>query len=407
LEQDVATAAANNLEIEVSKSAIAAAKQIGLAQGKVADAIEAGVPGAVGLQTQLDGLTERLQEAQSELAGAQQRARESGSGGDLQSAQKAQEEVRKIQGAINARDREVKAVDAARRSVELFASAFDRVRQEAESNFQSAQAAADQARGDDLERGVPRGNPSPERARAERDLGRQRELRDNVRRETALAEERARQDGEVQRREMEAASIDSQLASTGVLAPGQREQLIAQRERLRAENEAAVQRAVDNDPAVRQARDNSTFEERRRQSAERGRQAAATPAQRAGEELAGTLRDIRANFEALPGGAEDNEVALIAAQRRAVEDAQRQAAPAIFNLADEVQNAVLQGPSRAALQATDVSTVQGASELNRLLRGDDSARNQNLVELQKQSASLSELVAIAKANGGNPPGIFD
>ena len=214
---------------------------------------------------------------------------------------------------------------------------------------------------------------------------------------------------------MEAASIDSQLASTGVLAPAdpatgradERERLIAERERLRAENEAAVQRAVDNDPAVRQARDNSTFEERRRQSAERGRQAAATPAQRAGEELAGTLRDIRANFEALPGGAEDNEAALIAAQRRAVEAAQRQAAPAIFNLADEVQNAVLQGPSRAALQATDVSTVQGASELNRLLRGDDSARNQNLVELQKQSASLSELVAIARADGGNPPGIFD
>jgi hypothetical protein len=72
-----------------------------------------------------------------------------------------------------------------------------------------------------------------------------------------------------------------------------------------------------------------------------------------------------------------------------------------------VQNAVLQGPSRAALQATDVSTVQGASELNRLLRGDDSARNQNLVELQRQNnESLKELVNIAKANGA-PPGIFD
>ena len=71
-----------------------------------------------------------------------------------------------------------------------------------------------------------------------------------------------------------------------------------------------------------------------------------------------------------------------------------------------MQNAVLQGPSRAALQATDVSTVQGASELNRLLRGDDSARNQNLVELQKQSTALDELVRIARENGA-PPGIFD
>jgi hypothetical protein len=404
LEQDVATAAANNLEIEVSKSAIAAAKQIGLAQGKVADAIEAGVPGAVGLQTQLDGLTERLQEAQSELAGAQQRARESGSGGDLQAAQKAQEEVRKIQDAINARDREVKAVDAARRSIELFASAFDRVRQEAESNFQSAQAAADQAVGDDFERLIPPQFKSPERARAERDLESQRVLRDDVRRETALAEERARQDEGIRRREGRIAEIDSQLNGKDVLNQGQRNDLIAERERLRAENDAAVQRAVDNDPAVRKARDASNFEERRRQAQERGFEARKTPAQRAGEELAQTINDIQRTFNGNPREFLDNAAP---AQRRAVEEAQRQVAPAIFGLADEVQNAVLQGPSRAALQATDVSTVQGASELNRLLRGDDSARNQNLVELQKQSASLSELVAIAKANTGNLPGLFD
>jgi hypothetical protein len=401
LEQDVATSAANNLEIEVSKSAIAAAKQIGLAQGKVADAIEAGVPGAVGLQTQLDGLTERLQEAQSELAGAQQRARESGSGGDLQAAQKAQEEVRKIQDAINARDREVKAVDAARRSVELFASAFDRVRQEAESNFQSAQTAADQARGDDLERGTA--GSRQQRERAQRDLDRQRVLRGDVRRETALAEERARQDERVRAREARIAEIDSPLTGRDVLIKPLRNNLIAERESLRAENDAAVQRSVDNDPAVRRARDASTAEERRRQAQERGFEARKTPAQRAGEELGRTLRDIQATFN---GNAQDFLLNGVPAQRRAVEEAQRQTAPAIFNLADEVQNAVLQGPSRAALQATDVSTVQGASELNRLLRGDDSARSQDLVELQRQSASLEELVRIARANGA-PPGVLN
>lgn len=399
-----ATAAANSLEIEVSKSAIAAAKQIGLAQEKVAGAIEAGVPGAVGLQENLDGLTERLQQAQNDLAEAQKRARENRSGGDLEAAQKAQEEVRKIQEDINARDREIKAIDAARRAVELFASAFDRIRQEADSNFQASQSAADQARGDDLERDTA--GSRQQRERAQLDLDRQRARRDDVRRETALAEERARQDEEVQRREREIAAIDSQLASTGVLAPGRREQLIARREDLRAQNDAAVQARVDNDPAVRRARDVSTVEERRRQSAERGRQASMTPAQRAGEELAGTLRDIGENFAALPGGVFGNRAALNAAEQRAIDDARRQTAPAIFNLADEVQNAVLQGPSRAALQATDVTTTQGAAELNRLLRGDDSARNQNLVELQKQSNSLDELVRIARENGA-PPGIFD
>jgi len=403
LEQGIVDSA-NVLEIEVSKSAIAAAKQIGLAQGKVASAIEAGVPGAVGLQDNLDGLTERLQQAQNDLADSQKRARESGLGADLGAAQKAQEEVRKIQEDINARDREIKAIDAARRAVELFASAFDRIRQEADSNFQASQSAADQARGDDLERGTD--GSRRQRERAQRDLDRQRSLRDRVRRETALAEEAARQDEEVQRREREIAAIDSQLASTGVLAPDQRRQLIARREDLRAQNDAAVQTAVDNNPPVRLLRDASTAEERRRQSAERGRQASMTPAQRAGEELAGTLRDIGANFAALPGGVFGNFAALNAAQQRAVDDARRQTAPAIFNLADEVQNAVLQGPSRAALQASDVTTTQGAAELNRLLRGDDSARNQNLVELQKQSNSLDELVRIAKENGA-PPGIFD
>ena len=84
----------------------------------------------------------------------------------------------------------------------------------------------------------------------------------------------------------------------------------------------------------------------------------------------------------------------------------RQTAPAIFGMADAVQNAVLQGPSRAALQASDVTTMQGASELNRLIRGDDSAKNVDTVELQKQTAELQKLVAIAQANGV-PPGVFN
>ena len=57
----------------------------------------------------------------------------------------------------------------------------------------------------------------------------------------------------------------------------------------------------------------------------------------------------------------------------------------------ERRNALLQGPSRAALKATDITTTEGQSELNRLIRGDDSALDVNLVELQKQSDELSRV----------------
>ena len=72
----------------------------------------------------------------------------------------------------------------------------------------------------------------------------------------------------------------------------------------------------------------------------------------------------------------------------------RDAAPLYAQLAEEVMNARLQGPSRAALNVSDISTSQGASELNRLIRGDDSAKDVNLVELKKQSNLLE---AIEKA----------
>jgi hypothetical protein len=69
----------------------------------------------------------------------------------------------------------------------------------------------------------------------------------------------------------------------------------------------------------------------------------------------------------------------------------RQQAPLLVGFAEEVQNAILQGPSRASLSATDASTLEGQRELNRLLRGEDSARDVNLVELQKQTQSLQNI----------------
>ena len=75
-------------------------------------------------------------------------------------------------------------------------------------------------------------------------------------------------------------------------------------------------------------------------------------------------------------------------------------APLLVGFAEQRQNAILQGPSRAALQVQDITTTQGQNELNRLLRGDDSARDVNLVELKKQTTQLDQVIrAIEKATG--------
>lgn len=130
----------------------------------------------------------------------------------------------------------------------------------------------------------------------------------------------------------------------------------------------------------------------------RGRELSMTPGQRAAEEAAKGLEDIRRNFGNLAAdgnGLIDRGGMGEAMSRFATEQA-RSAAPAIFSMADEVANAVLQGPSRQALQVSDISTTQGRQELDRLLRGDDSAKNANVVELEKQNQKLTELVTTMK-----------
>lgn len=68
-----------------------------------------------------------------------------------------------------------------------------------------------------------------------------------------------------------------------------------------------------------------------------------------------------------------------------------QAAPMLIDMAQARENAILQGPSRAALNASDVSTMQGQQELNRLLRGDDPAKDVNLAEMKTQTGRLSSI----------------
>jgi hypothetical protein len=131
---------------------------------------------------------------------------------------------------------------------------------------------------------------------------------------------------------------------------------------------------------------------------ERGRQLAMTPAERAAEETRQGINDIIARFgdvaaetTGLVDGAGRN-----AAIDRFIADRARQVAPMTAGFADEVRNAILQGPSRAAIGATDASTVEGQRELNRLLRGDDSNRDVDLVGLQEEANRLLAIIAEKK-----------
>jgi hypothetical protein len=142
--------------------------------------------------------------------------------------------------------------------------------------------------------------------------------------------------------------------------------------------------------AAEQARKDA--EDARRRSAERGAGLVASES----EKFANELRQGVADIEAFVGPRTVDNVRRsreLSDQfvSNAIRQRQLQVAPAVFALQDQIRNAALGGPSRAALSASDIRTQQGTSELNRLLRGDDPARDQNIVELRKQTAELAGL----------------
>jgi hypothetical protein len=115
-----------------------------------------------------------------------------------------------------------------------------------------------------------------------------------------------------------------------------------------------------------------------------------------------TLSDRQKREEELNKQANDIENALLADRASGAGDAEllqglNNARGSFFQgtmmagFQQERRNALLQGPSRAALQVTDITTTQGQSELNRLIRGDDASLDVNLVELQKQSDELARI----------------
>jgi hypothetical protein len=123
------------------------------------------------------------------------------------------------------------------------------------------------------------------------------------------------------------------------------------------------------------------------ESRQRGRDLALTDRER-------TAREIQQNAVDLGNALPEIGAAGVQAAAKNLVD---RLAPAFAALRDEVLNARLQGPSRAALQVADINTAEGARELNRLIRGDDAARDANLLELQKQTGVLEDIKASIEA----------
>jgi hypothetical protein len=133
------------------------------------------------------------------------------------------------------------------------------------------------------------------------------------------------------------------------------------------------------DAALNRVEEASRAEEDLQSSIERGRQLLLGESGRRAEQMNASIGDIE------NAGGDQRQIAVFLAEQA------RQIAPAVFALREQVANAAASGPNRAQLNASDIRNQQGAAELNRLLRRDDSARYQNLAELRSQTAELRGL----------------
>lgn len=273
-----------------------------------------------------------------------------------------------------------------------------------------AQGRADQARRQANEAEAIFGDGSPEAKRArERQDREEASMRDaegeRRRAEAAIADDRARFEQEMQNganpaaqaRAERIAELDEAVKSE-TLGSGLRAKAKAERDRLMAEQE----QEFENRPGVKAERkkaDEADREMQQRQSVERGLEMGRTEEEKRREEVRRQTGDLANAVNSLKDAGQRPQARQLA-QRGAAELA-RQVAPMFAQFGDEVLSARLQGPSRAALQASDIQTTQGASELNRLIRGEDSARdNVNLVELKKQSTLLEAIEKAVKDNTG-------
>jgi hypothetical protein len=347
--------------------------------------------------------------------------------GRIDEAKKAAELVAKIADSAEVRQREARAIAEAASASERFVGLLGRFRELNDSILGDITSAADQARRGAVQAagtsaaGLSRpDDAAAAQARSNRLQGELAAAQDRRRViENRIEEERRRFDRESPNPEVRRLVLEAerarQTAESATASDAARDQA-----RLRlAGAEQQLQRAFDASPQARQLQARLDDADKQARVAlerdtliERGRDLSLDDAERAGRELAETIRAINANFDDQarrfndPFGNEFNPLADIDRNRqeqinRVTQDAFRAAAPALAGIADAVANAIASGPSRAALNVSDASTVEGQRELNRLLRGDDSAKDQDLAELQREANRLLKVIADKKNEVAN------
>jgi hypothetical protein len=365
--------------------------------------------------------------------------------------------------ALNA---EVAAIEATTLALKMFSTALDRASDEAKSNLNSAQQRFDEARRADINNSTPKTEEDLNAAsfwltqqreqskEAETELSKLRDREEEIKRgpeftrmqtideqlqsgtlsaddKGALRDER----GELQRR-VDIDIDDLRRKANKVVERSTREEEAAKsalrgkdlvttpEEKFAQETENGLNDIKTNfarefvqdaglfmakggferqDQATEKYKQEREKEARTATSAGRGREAFMTDRERfARDSREGIVRDMTA-------GAIDQAGLMNVNGRRdllekGLQNQMEQVAPGIAAFDEERKNAQIQGPSRAALNVTDVSTSQGASELTRLLRGDDSAKDVNLAELRKQTSKFDDLIqAVKDANPGVIP----
>lgn len=311
-----------------------------------------------------------------------------------------QQLVRRSEEALND---QVRGLLVSSEALRRFTEALNAAASEAASNLGAAQQRADEARRADLARSTP--ETVADRAQADRDLREQQQA--NARVQDAIAAERARLErqalgGGPLAGVFERLEAIKEETDAGNVSVRRQLELVAERRKL----EEKVNAEIAKGNAVTAARDKSTEIAERQASARRGEELSLTPAERAAREINRGLADIAERFGRVISNiqpdkivdADDFDRQIAAAERqqqeavdRFVKDQERAAAPMVFDMLDAAANVIAQGPRREALGAVDAGTLEGQRELNRLIRGDDPARDVNIVELRKQTQLLRDI----------------
>lgn len=286
-------------------------------------------------------------------------------------------------------------------NIVIFSNVMKKISDTLQNDIGSLQQLADKAREEDIRLGTP--DTADRRKEADQDLraaeNEKRRIENNLQHARKKEEERLLADPALadKKRKLEAEVADPNTKADRWLQA--RMELDAANDATRSAVESSptvVQAQAEMDGATKDRMDKETAAQERdknKEAAIRGREAAMNGQEQRSADLKKKADDLAAAaIEAEKAQAGSGQ----ALAQKGAEQMALAAAPMLAGFRDEVMNARLQGPSRQALKVSDTTTSEGQAELQRLLRGDDAAKDINLVELRQQTASLREIERLLK-----------